>query len=158
MVLGQKGVKRVMKETAEYKANKDNCPYSLSFDEKDLGMIYAILRDMDGKYKNGEYILKIKLPEDYPFSPPVISCLTPSGRFEKETNICLSITHFHSETWSPLINIEKLIYSVMSVFYDQSISGIGSISGTPVQTIRDLAKQSKEYNTTHHKNILDRTI
>ena len=32
-----------------------------------------------------------------------ICMLTPSGRFEPNTNLCLSMTDFHPESWSPSV-------------------------------------------------------
>lgn len=36
-----------------------------------------------------------QLPSDYPFKPPEVYMLTPSGRFEVNKKICLSISSFH---------------------------------------------------------------
>lgn len=153
MPLKDKGIKRMMKEITDYQTSKEKHTFRLAFQDSNLQMIYAIVRGLDGDYTGGEYILRIKLPDDYPFSPPVIACLTPSGRFEPETNICLNITHMHSETWSPLITLEKMIYSVISVFYDQTISGIGGIKTSSEQK-RMYAASSVEYNQKHFTGIL----
>lgn len=158
-MLTDKGVKRVLKEIKDYKEKPESEKkvYSLSFEENDLQNFFVIIRSMDGVYEGGEYILRIKLPDEYPFKPPVISCMTPNGRFKEEVNICLNISHFHSESWSPLINLEKIILSVMSVFYDDAIAGIGSIV-TDDENKKNLASQSKSYNRRHFKRILEREI
>jgi ubiquitin-conjugating enzyme E2 J1 len=153
MPLKDKGVKRVMKEISEYQASREKHIFRLAYDDSNLQMIYPIIRGLDGDYTEGEYILRIKLPDDYPFSPPVIACMTPTGRFEPETNICLNITHMHSETWSPLITLEKMIYSVISVLYDKDITGIGSVV-TSHETKKTLATASREYNRKHFAKIL----
>lgn len=154
MVLDQRAFKRVVKELSEYSKNKPT-DYKLAYDQSDLQIIYAVLMNMDGPFSGGEYILKIKLPDDYPLRPPVISCITPNGRFRSDVNICLSISHFHSETWSPLINIEKIVYSVLSAFYDTSIQGEGSIRNLDKKIITDYALKSKDYNITHNSKIMD---
>lgn len=143
----------MMKEIASYGATRDTHNYRLSYRDSDLGLIYAVIRGLDGEYSGGEYILKIKLPKDYPFSPPVVAFLTPNGRFEPEVSICLNITHMHSETWSPLITLEKLIYSVMSVLYDPTISGIGGMVSSADKK-KTLAASSVEYNRKHFTHIL----
>lgn len=38
-----------------------------------------------------------QLPSEYPFKPPEIYLLTPSGRFEVNRKICLSISSFHPQ-------------------------------------------------------------
>ena len=40
-----------------------------------------------------------RFPPEYPFKPPGILMLTPSGRFETGTRLCLSMSDFHPETW-----------------------------------------------------------
>lgn len=153
MPLQDKGVKRVMREIADHRDSKEEHPFRLAYEDSDLQMIYAIIRNLDGDYSGGEYIARIKLSDDYPFSPPVLAFLTPTGRFTPETNICLNITHMHPESWSPLITIEKLIYSVISVLYDQSVSGIGGINTSSEQK-RVYAASSAEYNQKHFNGIL----
>ena len=32
-----------------------------------------------------------------------ICMLTPSGRFVPNTNLCLSMTDFHPESWNPMV-------------------------------------------------------
>jgi ubiquitin-protein ligase len=154
-MLTDKGVRRVLKEIKELTSvSPKERGFTISFKEHDLQNFFAIVRSMDGDYKDGEYILHVKLPDNYPYSPPVISCETPNGRFQSNTNICLNISHFHSETWSPLITLEKIILSVMSIFYDNTISGVGSIISTPEEKKR-LAMISHSYNMKYHNDILE---
>jgi hypothetical protein len=40
-------------------------------------------------------LLRMQLPSEYPFKPPEVYMLTPSGRFEINKKICLSISSFH---------------------------------------------------------------
>lgn len=154
----EKGMKRVMKEISNYRKNSADRCFTLSFSEDNLQEIHGIFRKLDGDYKDGEYIIRIKLPYDYPDSPPVVSCLTPNGRFEAGQNICLSITHFHAETWSPLITIEKILMSVVSVFYDDSISGIASKGKTTSMRKKELAEMSAKYNRKYFSEILSREV
>lgn len=152
MTLSDKGLKRVLKEIREHELGNEQ-GFSLVYDGNCLQKFYAILRNMDGSYEGGEYILEIKLPADYPFSPPVISCITPNGRFQTSVNICLSISHFHSESWSPLITLEKIILSVASIFYDNTISGVGSITSSEICK-RQFANNSREYNLRHNSHVI----
>lgn len=157
MPLNEKGVKRVLKELKEYQ-NSEKKTFKLSYRENDLGVIYAVLDTLDGDYYGGQYILRIKLPDNYPYSPPVIACVTPNGRLQLDVNVCLSFSHFHPESWSPLITIEKMIYSILSVFYDKTIRGVGSEEILDSRTIKLLAKESVVYNQTHHRVVLENII
>jgi len=119
-----------------------------------MQLVYGIVFEIDIPYQNGEYIMEIKLHEDYPLAPPVVKLLTPNGRFQPNVPICLSITHYHQETWSPLMNIEKIIESVISVFFDKELNkGIGMIDDTDEKK-SEFARLFKEYNRINHIDIL----
>ncbi|CAI5998202.1 unnamed protein product [Closterium sp. NIES-65] len=49
----------------------------------------------DTPYEGGWYVAKLRFPHDYPFRPPAILMLSPSGRFKTNTRLCLSISDFH---------------------------------------------------------------
>jgi len=152
-MLDTKGMKRVMKEINEHRTATDRC-YKLAFNETSPQLFYAIVSGLDGDFTGGEYIMKVKLPDNYPFGAPVISFETPNGKFKQGDNICLSITHFHSETWSPLLTLEKIINSVVSVLSDRHVtSGIGFIN-TDSTTKKQYARASVEWNKQHYSNVL----
>ncbi|KAJ6184061.1 hypothetical protein N7519_005362 [Penicillium mononematosum] len=52
-------------------------------------------------YAQGLYHGRITFPATYPLRPPSFRFLTPSGRFEVNREICLSISGHHEETWQP---------------------------------------------------------
>lgn len=54
------------------------------------------------------------LPVEYPSKPPGIMMLTPSGRFEVEKKICLSMSDYHPESWSPAWSISKVLIGMVS--------------------------------------------
>jgi ubiquitin-conjugating enzyme E2 J2 len=58
-------------------------------------------------YAGGVYWGKLVFPPEYPYKPPSIRMLTPSGRFKPGERICLSISDFHPDTYVfsfPLVN------------------------------------------------------
>ncbi|KAG0450291.1 hypothetical protein HPP92_026855, partial [Vanilla planifolia] len=62
---------------------------------------FAILGPRDSEFEGGIYHGRIQLPAEYPFKPPSFMLLTPNGRFETQTKICLSISNHHPEHWQP---------------------------------------------------------
>lgn len=52
-------------------------------------------------FAGGVYHGKLVLPPTYPFAPPEVYMLTPSGRFETNKKICLSISNFHPLSFLP---------------------------------------------------------
>lgn len=154
MVLSKGGQRRILKEIDDFKKSNEKKYYDIVFDPENMQMVYGIIFDLDSYYSTGEYIIQIKLPDDYPLAPPVVTFKTPNGKFEIEKSICLTITHYHAESWSPLLGLEKIIQSVVSVMFDETLTqGIGFISTTDDQK-RSFALLSKEYNQTNNKNIL----
>jgi ubiquitin-conjugating enzyme E2 J1 len=56
---------------------------------------------------------RIILPTEYPMKPPNIIILTPNGRFETNTKICLSISGYHPETWQPSWSIRTALKALI---------------------------------------------
>jgi hypothetical protein len=49
----------------------------------------------DSPYDGGEYHGVLLFPPEYPFKPPGIKMFTPSGRFQQDRRICMSMSDFH---------------------------------------------------------------
>ena len=54
------------------------------------------------EYAGGVYHGKVIFPAEYPFKAPNVVMCTPSGRFEPNAKICMSMTAFHPESWNPV--------------------------------------------------------
>lgn len=52
---------------------------------------YVISGPPDTPYHGGRYHGKLIFPPEYPYRPPAIMMLTPSGRFQVNTRVCLSM-------------------------------------------------------------------
>uniref|UniRef100_A0A7S0CKE4 UBC core domain-containing protein n=1 Tax=Proboscia inermis TaxID=420281 RepID=A0A7S0CKE4_9STRA len=64
---------------------------------------------LNSPYEDGYYHGRVLLPKSYPLSPPRIQLLTPNGRFLTGTDICLSATNFHPESWTPRWTVRGLV-------------------------------------------------
>ena len=78
-------------------------------------------------YQGGYYHGIIRFPQEYPFKPPSIRMLTPSGRFEPNQRICLSMSDFHPETWNCMWSVSSILQGVVSFMLD-SAPAIGAPS------------------------------
>ena len=56
---------------------------------------YVLEGDAASEYAGGVYHGKITFPSQYPFRPPAIVMVTPSGRFQSNTRLCLSMSDYH---------------------------------------------------------------
>ena len=122
--------------------------------EDNISIWYAKVKNLSDEYKGGEYLLKIKFPEEYPFKAPDYEVLTPSGRFEINSKLCFSNTGFHGETWSAMWGIDQILMGLVSYFYERKSQGIGHIATTTVADRTKFAKDSVSYNQRKHNDIL----
>ena len=92
----------------------------------------------DSVYEGGMYQGKVRFPDDYPFKPPSIYMLTPSGRFETDRRLCLSMSDFHPETWVPTWSVATILNGVLSFMLESSPT-TGSVETTVAekQRLRD---------------------
>merc|ERR1719482_2404061 len=72
----------------------------------------------DCPYHGGQYHGKLVFPKEYPLKPPAIYMISPSGRFETNTRLCLSMSDFHPESWNPSWRIESIVVGLVSFMLD----------------------------------------
>lgn len=90
-----------VKEAAEL-SNAPSPEYTAAPLESDLFEWHFTFRGPpNSAFANGIYHGRIVLPPTYPLRPPSFRFATPSGRFEVNREICLSISGHHEETWQP---------------------------------------------------------
>eukprot|EP00928_Gymnodinium_smaydae_P083458 TRINITY_DN6669_c0_g1_i1.p1 TRINITY_DN6669_c0_g1~~TRINITY_DN6669_c0_g1_i1.p1 ORF type:complete len:291 (+),score=45.18 TRINITY_DN6669_c0_g1_i1:99-875(+) len=116
--------------------------------EKNLLVWHYVLHDLSAEspYVGGVYWGKLVFPKEYPLKPPAIYMLTPSGRFETNVRLCLSMSDFHPESWNPSWRIESILIGLVSFMLDTNEPRTtGGMQTTPARR-RELARASFEYN------------
>ncbi len=111
---------------------------------KDLGVWYFMIKSDEGC----ESIFKVKHADNYPFGPPVISCLTKNGVFQPGTTLCTSFTHYHPEQWDASMTTEKMFIG-MTAYYNLVSEGKDRGVGVSLATEAErktLAPLSADYN------------
>ncbi|KAG1681148.1 hypothetical protein FOA52_015591 [Chlamydomonas sp. UWO 241] len=81
----------------------------------------------DTEFEGGVYHGRILLPSEYPFKPPSFMMLTPSGRFEVMTKICLSISSHHPEHWQPSWSIRTALTALIAFMPSPGAGAVGSL-------------------------------
>ncbi|GAA6050115.1 hypothetical protein JCM3770_001380 [Rhodotorula araucariae] len=138
------GVRRLLQEAHELELD-DCAEYAAQPLEDDIFQWHFTLRGAKGSdYDDGVYHGKLVLPSDYPFKPPEVYMLTPSGRFEVNKRICLSISSFHPETWQPSWGIRTALLAIMAFFETEPKGAVGSLDAPPAER-RRLAVASRTY-------------
>ncbi len=136
--------------------DKEPINYITAYQDKTdtLTWYFLIKGQKDTPYYDGEYIGKIVHSPEYPAKPPKYYMLTPNGRFNVNTELCLSNSSYHPETWSSNWNIKSILIAFYSVFLDDKDHGAGFILPIPPTSERvKFAKDSKSFNARHYKEI-----
>ncbi|KAI9433983.1 non-canonical ubiquitin conjugating enzyme 1 [Lactarius indigo] len=139
-------VKRIMQEAREL-ANDPSTEYSAAPLEDDIFEWHCTLRGPSGTdFEGGLYHFRIRLPAEYPFRPPSIMLLTPNGRFELNTKICISFTNYHEELWQPAWGVRTAIIGLQGFFplKGQAAMGIGALEA-PSSERKRLAALSRDW-------------
>ncbi|KAF2865466.1 ubiquitin-conjugating enzyme/RWD-like protein [Massariosphaeria phaeospora] len=138
-------IKRILKEASEL-ASHASADYHAEPLEDNLFEWHFTLRGppAPSAYEGGIYHGRIILPSTYPLRPPAFRFLTPTGRFEVNREICLSISGHHEETWQPAWGIRTAMVAIRS-FMDTDAKGqLGGIECGPAAR-KKMAVESGAY-------------
>ena len=118
--------------------------------EKDIYHWEAIIDGPDDSdYKNGVFLLDIKIPKEYPFKPPICKFKTKIFHPNISPNdgtICINI--LKSYNWNPSLTINNILMSIMVLLYNPNFDD--PLNGAA----RDLKNKSEdEYKKTIQKWI-----
>ena len=126
-------VKRILREMAEMgEEGEEGSSAGPSFVAEPLEgnifeWVFAVRGPPDTEFEGGVYMGRILLPQEYPYKPPAFLLLTPSGRFELNTKICLSISNHHPEHWQPSWSIRTALIALIAFFPSKPDGALGSL-------------------------------
>ncbi|KAJ9625222.1 Ubiquitin-conjugating enzyme E2 6 [Knufia peltigerae] len=100
----------------------------------------------DTPYHNGQYWCTLIFPPNYPFAPPAIRMHTPSGRFQTNTRLCLSISDYHPKSFNPAWSVSTILIGLMSFMNSEEMTA-GSVGGTEAER-KWHAARSRWFNST----------
>lgn len=131
-----------MREAAEL-SNSPSPDYTASPLESDLfEWHFTLCGPPNSSFADGIYHGRIVLPPTYPLRPPSFRFTTPSGRFEANREICLSISGHHEETWQPAWGVRTALVALRSFMETDARGQLGGLD-TSDAVRRKLATESK---------------
>lgn len=134
----------IVKEAAEI-SNSPSPDYTATPLESDLFEWHFTLRGPPNScYGEGIYHGRIVLPPTYPLRPPSFRFVTPSGRFEANREICLSISGHHEETWQPAWGVRTALVALRSFMETDARGQLGGLD-TSDAVRRRLAAESRAW-------------
>lgn len=84
-------------------------------DDSNICIWYFLVNGPCGTpYARGLYIGVIIFPIEFPYKPPEIQMISPTGRFKSRESICLTLSSFHNESWNASWSAEKIIIALVS--------------------------------------------
>lgn len=114
-------------------------------DEKNvLTWNYIIRGPPDSPFAGGEFHGVLLFPSEYPFKPPGIKMLTPSGRFQPDRKICFSMSDFHPGTWNPAWSVATILTGLLSFMLSDEMT-TGSVTTSDADK-RAYAARSHAWN------------
>ncbi|KAG6398630.1 hypothetical protein SASPL_140097 [Salvia splendens] len=135
-------VKRILQEVKEMQSNPSDDFMSLPLEENIFEWQFAIRGPADSEFEGGIYHGRIQLPAEYPLKPPSFILLTPNGRFETQTKICLSISNHHPEHWQPSWSVRTALVAMIAFMPTSPNGALGSLDYTKEER-RALAIKSR---------------
>ncbi|XP_071703297.1 ubiquitin-conjugating enzyme E2 32 [Rutidosis leptorrhynchoides] len=150
-------VKRILQEVKEMQSNPSDDFMSLPLEENIFEWHFAIRGPRDTEFEGGIYHGRIQLPSEYPFKPPSFMLLTPNGRFETQTKICLSISNHHPEHWQPSWSVRTALTALIAFMPTSPNGALGSLDFKKEER-RVLAIKSRaapKYGTPDRQKLID---
>ena len=130
-------VKRLSRELAEIEAENDSLPFKVyPLEDNFLLWHFTLSGPDDSEFSGGEYHGKIVFPSDYPFAPPSVMFLTPTGRFDVNVKICLSFTGYHPEQWQPAWGVRTMLLALREHFRVEDKAAIGYLGQSKMERSR----------------------
>ncbi|EON98666.1 putative ubiquitin-conjugating enzyme protein [Phaeoacremonium minimum UCRPA7] len=134
-------IRRILREAQEL-SSAPSPDYTATPLESDLFEWHFTLRGPPNSvYSDGIYHGRIVLPPSYPLRPPSFRFVTPSGRFEANREICLSISGHHEETWQPAWGVRTALVALRSFMETDPKGQLGGLD-TSDAVRRRLANES----------------
>ncbi|KAJ1460323.1 ubiquitin-conjugating enzyme/RWD-like protein [Pelagophyceae sp. CCMP2097] len=124
-------VRRIQADIRELAANPTSEYHAAPLEDSLFEWHFTVRGPQGTDFQGGVYHGRISLPAEYPFKPPSIMLLTPSGRFETNKKICLSISAHHPEHWQPAWGIRTIIEALVAFFPTPADSAIGALQWRP---------------------------
>jgi len=141
--------KRLAKEFVLMQREPPPFVYAAPDEKNILTWNFLIRGPPDSPFAGGEYHGLLLFPSEYPFKPPGIKMLTPSGRFQPDKKICFSMSDFHPGSWNPAWSVATILTGLLSFMLSDEMT-TGSVTSSDAHK-EAFAARSHAWNLTQNK-------
>jgi ubiquitin-protein ligase len=114
------------------------------------------------EFLKGQFFGKITATKSYPFGPPDVEMLTPTGIFPlNNSNFCIDIGKYHSEDYPASLGMDgytKMIWSGLigwkNIGYGFNLISCNLSKKKRIEIIRKASLESQEYNRKHNSQLI----
>lgn len=102
----------------------------------------------DTIWENGKFILEVRAPDDYPFSPPNVKFISSvyHPNVSESGQICLDILH---GSWTPTYTLKSLLVSIILFLETPNIE-----HGLNQRALEEYKSNRTQYNTKVRESII----
>ncbi|KAK4137925.1 UBC-like protein [Trichocladium antarcticum] len=115
-------IRRILREAHELATSPSPDYHAAPLDTDLFEWHFTLRGPPHSAFATGIYHGRIVLPPAYPLRPPAFRFATPSGRFEPNRELCLSISGHHEETWQPAWGVRTALVALRS-FMETDVRG-----------------------------------
>lgn len=137
-------VKRILRELKEISESDNPDIAAAALEDNIFEWLFVIRGAWGSEFEGGIYHGRILMPAEYPFKPPAFVMMTPSGRFETKTKICLSISSYHPESWQPSWSVQSALVALIAFMQTPGNGAIGSMDSS-VEDRKEMATESRTF-------------
>ena len=125
LAAGQRGLitseLRVKKDLAELTSQKFTCPHAtthIDFPEGNILDMSVTITLTGGFYAGGSFALSLKVPQNYPFRPPSVYCLTRIWHPNVDVDSGRVSHPLLDRDWKPVLSINTVIFGLQLLFLE----------------------------------------
>lgn len=130
-------------------AKAEQSPYIKYMITNNTNLWYITIKDLEAperEFDSCEYLVKIIIPSNYPLSPPEFYFITPTGLFTINEKVCVVLGDGCQPTIVGYVN------TLLAKMLDWRAQP--DMMQTTLEDKRQLAKASRQYNDSHHEEII----
>lgn len=136
-----------------------------------INKFYIMIRNISGPYgmfESAEFLFEMETPPDFPHKPPTFKALTPNGVYKLGATCCISIGQYHPQNYRAVSGIREFPIELANGFIGCTCectkkcdcttldkSGGINLEKHPVEFRKKVAKESRQYNLKHNREILE---